>query len=212
MKTSKSVVLAALALLGSSLATSASAASAQEALAASLSETSNEIARTGNQIQTAVKSLEALTSQTKGDLRPTYEAFTTAIAETQSSAKYTVARATKMRDDMVNYFTKWQSEVAAINNPDVKASAQKRLSSVQQGYEQLTSDLTVVGQQFKPLLSDLNDIKTALDNDLTVGGVKNLKKVSKSASSQMESLHKSLNGVLKKLNETQKMLGSSTGK
>jgi septal ring factor EnvC (AmiA/AmiB activator) len=211
MKASK-FVIAALGLLVSSVTTSVFAASAQDALAASLAETSNEIARTGNQLQTAVKSLEALTSQTKGDLRPTYEAFTTAIAETQSSAKYTVDRAQKMRDDMVNYFTKWQTEVAGINNPDVKASAQKRLSSVQQGYEQLTGDLATVGQQFRPLLSDLNDIKTALDSDLTVAGVKNLKKVSKSASSQMESLHKSLNGVLKKLNDTQKMLGSSTGK
>jgi ABC-type transporter Mla subunit MlaD len=209
MKTSRLLVLA---LLVSSMTASSYAANAQDALAASLAETSNEIARTGNQLQTAVKSLEALTSQKTGDLRPTYQSFTTAIAETQESAKFTVDRAAKMRDDMVNYFTKWQSEVANINNPEVKASAQKRLTSVQQGYEQLTGELASVGQQFRPLLSDLNDIKAALDNDLTVGGVKNLKKVSQSASSQMGALHKSFIGVLTRLNETQKLLGSSTGK
>ena len=197
------------ALLVTSVPAVASAASAQEALAASLSETNTEIVRTGNKLQETIQTLNELTAQTTGDLRPTYQRFSTAVTETQELAKTTAARAATLTDNMTTYFVRWQNELGGISSPGVKSAAEKRLTTVQRSYSALAADMAKVAEKFRPLLGDMNDIKVALDLDLTAGGVKSIKGVANKATKKMASLHEDVTALLGKISDTRKLLGSS---
>jgi hypothetical protein len=187
------------------------AASAMETISSSLAETNTELIRTGNNVQEAVKALNTLTAQETGDLRPTYEQFAAAVAETEESAKVTAARAGTLRDNITTFFAGWQNELGRINNPSVKSSAEKRLANVQKRYSNLAGSMAAVAERFKPLMGDLTDIKIALSNDLTAGGVKSVKGMANTATRKMAALHDELSALLGQIGDTRKMLASSTG-
>jgi len=202
----------AVALFASSFASIASAQTAREKLSAALGETNDEIVRTGNTLQSAVKALDALTKQEKGDLQPTFDAFSKAVMDTEASANVTRERVEKMRDNLATFFAEWQTEIGKFADPKVKEKAEKRVASVQKQYQELTSDLAKAGEKFRPLLTDLNSVKTALSKDLTAAGVKSVKSVASKAHSETSALHDDLNKVLKKISETQAKLSSSAEK
>ena len=110
---------------------------------------------------------------------------------------------------MTTYFVQWQNELSGINSPSVKSAAEKRLTNVQRNYSALAADMAKVGEKFRPLLGDMNDIKVALDQDLTAGGVKSIKGVADKASKKMASLHEDVIALLGKISDTRKLLGSS---
>jgi hypothetical protein len=202
---------ALLAALVASLSANCLAASAMETISASLAETNSEIVRTGNNVQAAVKSLNTLTAQETGDLRPNYQQYVAALTATEESAKSTAAEAAKLRDNMTTFFAGWQNELGRINNPGVKSNAEKRFNNVQKNYSALAGNMAAVAEQFRPLLSDLTDIKVALSNDLTSGGVKSIKGMANGATRKMAALHDELSVLLGQISDTRKKLDSSTG-
>ena len=74
------------ALFAGSVASVALASPATDALATNLLETHNEIARTGNHVQNAVKALGELTSGDTTDLKAGFASYSESIRETESYA------------------------------------------------------------------------------------------------------------------------------
>src|SRR4051794_19930569 len=95
---------------------SAPANANQQQLAASMKEARAEAGRTHDQLEATLVTLNALTKQSKGDLRPAYDAFAAEIPKTQAAADLTRVRVDWMGGDGQNYFTQWQSEVDSIAN------------------------------------------------------------------------------------------------
>ncbi len=209
MKTTDSIIVrsAFVALLALSAPLTVSAS--QEELVAALTDARAEIAQTGNQLQSTVQSLTALAHQESGDLKPTFDAFVANLAQTEASGKAAAERATKLGDSAKAYFATWQNDINGISNPDLKARAVKRMTNAQKNYDKLTVALKAVGEEFKPLLSDLNDIKAALANDLNPDGVKAVRSVAGRASRRMESLHGEMNDLLEVISDIRKGLDST---
>jgi hypothetical protein len=208
MKTNHSSLRSAfVALLAFSAPLTVSAS--QEALVAAMTEARTEIAQTGNQLQATVKSLTALATQQSGNLKPTFDSFATNLAQTEASGKAAAERAAKMGASAKEYFANWQNDINGISNPDLKARAVKRMTNAQKNYDKLTVALKAVGEQFKPLLSDLNDIKATLANDLTPDGVKSVKSIANRSSRRMESLHGEMNDLLEVISEIRQGLDST---
>jgi Protein of unknown function (DUF2959) len=183
----------------------------QEALAAALEQARTDFVQTGNQLQATVKSLSDLAHQEKGDLKPAFDAFAANLDATEKSGKVAAERATAMGAAAKDYFATWQTDINAISNPELKARAVKRMTTAQKNYDQLTEAGRSVAEQFKPLLSDLRDIKATLASDLTPDGIKAIKSTANRASRRMESLHSETNDLLNVISDIRKSLSSSVG-
>jgi hypothetical protein len=180
----------------------------QQQLAASIKEARVETTRTSDQLKATMSALNALTKQTKGDLRPAYTAYCAEVAKTESASTWTKTRIQWMAGDGRKYFQDWQNTVKSIANASLQKKAQKRLDTVKVSYDKVEESLKMAGEKFKPFLSDLGDIQKALATDVTAGGVKAIKGTVSSANWNQQFVDKATKSALKEMGKMEKALSS----
>jgi hypothetical protein len=184
------------------------AAAGQEQLAASIKEARAEATRTSEQLKATLTALNALTKQTKGDLRPAYNAFAAEVPKTEAAANWTRARIQWMAGDGRQYFKDWQKTVDGIANESLRKKAQKRLNAVQVDYDKVEVSLKAAGEKFTPFLSDLTDIQKTLATDVTPGGVKAVRPTVSNANWNHQFVNRAVNAALKDMEKMEKALSS----
>ena len=102
----------------------------QEQLASSIRDAHAEATRTDAQLKGTLSALNALTKQTKGDLRPAYNTYCSEVTKTEAAAKATRTRVQWMAGDGRKYFQDWQNTVNGIANESLRKKSQKRLDAV----------------------------------------------------------------------------------
>jgi len=180
----------------------------QQQLASSITDTRAETTRTAEQLKATLESLNALTKQTKGDLRPAYNAYCAEVAKTESAAGWTKTRIQWMAGDGQKYFQDWQTTVSSIANESLRKKSQKRLDNVKASYHKVEASLQLAGEKFGPFLSDLADIQKALATDVTAGGVKAIKSTVSSANWNHQFVEKAIKSALKEMDKMEKALSS----
>jgi len=180
----------------------------QEQLARSIRDTHLETSRTSEQLKATLAAINALTKQTKGDLRPVYNNYCEEVSKTQAAALWTKTRVQWMAGDGRKYFQDWQSTVNGIANESLRKKAQKRLDTVSANYAKVEKALQQASDKFKPFLSDLEDIQKALASDVTPGGVKAIKSTVRSANWNHQFVDKSIQTALKEMDKMEKALYS----
>jgi septal ring factor EnvC (AmiA/AmiB activator) len=180
----------------------------QEQLASSIKDAQAETSRTSEQLKATLSALNALTKQTKGDLRPAYDAFCSEIGKTESASTWTRTRVKWMGSDGRTYFQDWQRTVDGISNDSLRKKAQKRLDSVRKSYDKVEASLQVASEKFRPFLSDLVDIKKALATDVTAAGVKSIRSTVSTANWDHQYVNQAVKSALKEMDKMQKSLSS----
>lgn len=191
------------------LLTAFTAVAGQNELATAIGDTKKEVIQTRNELQATVNSIDALTKQKSGDMKPTFDTFVAQIGKTQTAADTTKKRIEKMVAEADTHFGTWQKEVDSIFNPDLKKKAQKRLQSVQKDYNEVVTDMKQAGSRFSSLLSDLNDIQKTLVHDLNPDGVKSVKSSVSSAQWNLKSARGAINDAIEGLAKIEKSLGTT---
>ena len=201
--------IALLALGAALLQPNASQAEGSQAkLAASIGEIRTETIHTRDQLQATMDALNALTKQKKGDLKPTYDAFTAEVQRTHAAADLTASRTGAMQNASKEYFGGWQEEVGGIANESLRKKAQKRLEAVRKNYDEAIVSLREASEKFKPFLSNLDDVQKTLANDITPGGVKSIRSVASDANFNMKKVRSSIFEAIKELDNMEKSLSS----
>jgi len=187
----------------------ASVAQANQAqLASSIKDAQIETHRTEAQLASTLEALNALTKQTKGDLRPAYNNYCAEVAKTESAAVWTKTRVQWMASDGRQYFKNWQGTIDGIANESLRKKAQKRLDVVKESYDKVEKSLQEAGDKFKPFLSDLSDIQKSLAADVTAGGVKAIKGTVSSANWNHKAVSRAINAALKEMTKMEKALST----
>jgi hypothetical protein len=166
----------ALAILMAAAPLVAYAQTAQEQLAASTQVARAETENTRAELQKAMATLTALQAQTSGDLRPNFDKFAASLDSTRAAANLTGKRVDTMKADSGSYFASWKSELATIKNKDIRQPSEKRLQAVQKEYAAVLAKMGQARTAFAPMLSDAEDLRTALGTDLTPSGLKSQNK------------------------------------
>lgn len=188
------------------LLVSATQAHSQEQLAKSIDEARVETARTADQLKATLSALNALTQQTQGDLRPTYNIFCSSVTNTTAAAATTAARAQWMDGEGQQYFKTWQDTITSIANESLRKKSQKRLESVRSDFDDVKKDLKEAGAKFKPFLSDLSDIQKTMAADVTAAGVKSVRSTVKSANWNYQSVGRAINAAITEMDKMAKAL------
>ncbi len=184
------------------------AQASQEQLAQSIRDAHIETTRTAEQLKSTLIALNALTKQTKGDLRPAYTNFCAEISRTEAAAATTRTRVQWMASDGRKYFKDWQDTVNGISNESLKKQSLKRLNKVQAGFDKVEAQLVQANSKFAPFLSDLTDIQKSLAADVTAGGVKAIKGTVSSANWDHQFVTRAINSALNEMGKLQKALSS----
>jgi hypothetical protein len=187
---------------------SLSAQANQEQLAASIKEARAETVRTSDQLKATLSALNALTKQSKGDLKPAYNAFAAEVPKTEAAATWTRVRVQWMAGDGRQYFKNWQKTVDGITNEKLRKKAQKRLDAVQVDYNKVEASLQQAGEKFTPFLSDLTDIQKTRAADVTPGGVKAVRPTVSNANWNHQFVNRAVHAALKDMEKMEKALSS----
>lgn len=129
------------------------------------------------QIDKVTASLNKLVNAQNQDLRPLFKDYSSNVDKLDSIAKDVKKRAEEMKSKGQAYFKEWDAELAKINNEDIKTRSADRRTDVEQSFQRLSDASQKLKSVYQPLMSDLQDIRTALNNDLTPAGVQNIKPI-----------------------------------
>ena len=144
------------------------------ATGAGLQDSADRIHQGAVKIDTTLTNLNDMVNN-PGDLAAQFKKYAASVADLESSAQNVGAKVTSMRGKGNAYFAAWDAQTAQIKNEDIKQRSAARKTEVQQKFTDIRMNYTKASEQFKPFLSDLKDIQTALATDLTVDGVNSIK-------------------------------------
>jgi len=144
----------------------------------SIMSTAGKLEEGRAQIDKVNGSLANLSSAQPGqDLRPLYKDYSSNVDKLDSIAAGVRKQAEEMRTNGQAYFTEWEAEQAKINNEDIKTRSVQRRAEVEQTFSRISDKSQRLKDAYQPLMSDLKDIRMALNNDLTPGGVAAIKPI-----------------------------------
>jgi len=144
----------------------------------SIMSTADHLAQGREQIDNVNASLTNLSNAQPGqDLRPLYKDYSSNVDKLDSIAADVRKQAEAMRSKGQAYFQEWEAEQAKINNEDIKTRSVQRRAEVEQAFSRINDKSQRLKDAYQPLMSDLKDIRTALNNDLTPGGIAAIKPI-----------------------------------
>jgi hypothetical protein len=126
------------------------------------------------QVDSTLAALNDLVSN-PNNLPVQYKRYSDAVAGLQSSAKDAAAEIKDMRAEGDAYFQAWDQQAAQIKNADIKSRSLSRKKEVLDRFTKVKLSYTQVSDAYRPFMSDLQDIQTALGTDLTADGIAAIK-------------------------------------
>ncbi len=145
----------------------------------------------------------------QADLATKYKAFTTAVADLQSSVDKANSAVDKVKKNGDQYFVAWDQKIAAIQNQDVKNASTERKADIMKEFEGIKTSYADLQTTFKPFMSNIKDVETALGTDLTPGGISAIKSPAKDATKQGESLKDTLDKISGQFRDVASKLGGA---
>jgi hypothetical protein len=143
---------------------------------------------TDKSVATAVLSAKALPAQvdslvtalgtlqnSRADLKVAYKALADASTVLDRGVTALTRDVKTARSAGSTYARDWDAKLATIQNPEVVATSRARLDQLQAGVERLTIAETDLGTISDSFMTRLKDVRTALDLDLSPGGVSGLR-------------------------------------
>jgi chromosome segregation ATPase len=128
-----------------------------------------------------------------GDLVTQFKKYSTSVSDLESSGKDVESKVAAMRAKGGDYFKAWDEQTAQIKNEDIKNRSAARKEEMMKRFSDIKMNYTQASESFKPFMSDLKDIQTALATDLTPAGVSSIKGAAQKANKDAMPLKDTLN-------------------
>jgi hypothetical protein len=132
--------------------------------------------------------------------RAAFQQFSKSLANLETAAAKAQKRGAEMKARGQAYFAEWEKQMAQLQNPEIRALAAKQKAKLQTTFESIKKYTEPLKAQFDPWLADLKDLRTYLNNDLTVTGVDAAKKLFAKAEGEGMEVQKSMDALVAELN------------
>ncbi len=186
------------------------AVSRSEKTVDSMGDFRNQVAAAGNQLDKTMASLDGVMNAS-GDRKKAFENYMKEVANLKKEGDDAKQRSDDLRDRSKEYVAKWQSDVANVSNPELKAQADARRAQIQERIGAVQADARAAGDAYRPLMKELTDIQTVLANDLTAANVKGVAPVAAQAHQHATDLRKSLDAFVGELDSLRGAIGPRGG-
>ncbi len=192
------ITLAALSLTATALLTGCSTTGYQQAdkTGAGIAEFRQDI----NEAKTAVDETVQVAVTANTDPRPAFKEYVRSLSNLESSSAKTKKQAETVKSQGQAYFANWEKQLAELKNPDIKKLAEQQKAKLQTTFDSIKKVAAPLKNQFDPWLSDLNDLKNYLSNDLSISGVDAAKSLISKMQNEGLEVQKSMDALVAELN------------
>ncbi len=143
----------------------------KEATVGSLTDTRKDLTNIRAQIDKTLGSLNALLSAPQDKLKKTYKQYARDVDSMRANAAAMQRHANTMGKHGENYLVGWQRAQAEVKNPELSELSGERRELVAARFKRINAAFQEANHEFVPFLSNLEDIKKVVGNDLTPAGV-----------------------------------------
>jgi len=167
---------------------------------AGIAEYRDEVVNVQKAVTETLQSMEQVEVTANTDPRKAFDQFSKSLSALDAAAAKAATRGQEMKSKGEAYFLQWEQQLAQVKNPEIKQLAEQRkdkLSTAFQGIKKVAEPLRA---QFDPWLSDLKDLQTYLNNDLTISGVDAARPQFAKAKADGAQVEKSMDELVAELN------------
>src|ERR1051325_7969749 len=148
-----------------------------DAAAMSLQDASSEVQGQSRALEVAMGTLDDLVNKPEMDLKPQFKRFSKAVDTLAAYARRNNRSEARVSRKSAAYFEEWNKQLASMNYDVVRERSQARKNEVTKYLDSVDQRYREAQDAMGPLLSYLYDVRKALDNDLTPGGVESIKPI-----------------------------------
>lgn len=170
-------------------------------LPASLLETKAEVAQAKAQIDLTTAKLQILAASTEDELEEPYEGFVDSVEKLHANAAGLVERGDAMRERGAAYFQEWEDQMSKMATTTVKDVATKRKDELASAYAAVLAKMQEARAAYDAYDGSLEEIQSALEEDLDPATLKGLAGRFKTAKEQAATLTTRLDGVLETIDK-----------
>ncbi len=135
-----------------------------------MSDTHAALTKVRKQVDRTLGSLAVLMSAAPADLRKSFDAYAKDVDSLQADADDTKKNFEKMKEKKHDYLAAWEKERGQVKNEELRQLAESRRAEVGARLDRAVQSLMTANEAFRPLLSNLGDVRKVLGNDLTPNG------------------------------------------
>lgn len=147
------------------------------AAAVSLQAASAEVQSESRALETTIAVLNDLVEHPSGDLRTQFRAYRVALDRLTAAVKRTEATGDRMREKNAAYLRAWDAQLAAMSFEHIRQSSETRKAEVSAQLESIDTRYNDTHNAVQPLVAYLEDIRMALDADLTIAGLASVRSI-----------------------------------
>jgi hypothetical protein len=152
-----------------------------DAASASLRKASRQIDAENRAIDATLASLDNLVNKPAPDLVPQFKTYNTCLDRLVAASKRAEKAADVADQKSAEYFQNWDKQTAAIKFEAVRDQSVSRKTLVRNEFNTVNQRYRENQAVITPLISYLQDIRTALSTDLTAGGIQSVKTLAENA-------------------------------
>jgi hypothetical protein len=193
------LAVAGLMILGGSRASAAGYKLADKA-GAGIADFRDEIVDVKKAVDTTLASLDRIVAEASVDPRKAFKAFDKSVPKIDSAAAKAKKRADDMKGRGKEYFSQWEKEMEAVNDPAIRKLAQERKAKLQATFENIKATLEPAKEQFNGWLTNLKDVHKYLSQDLTINGIDAAKDLIAKSKKDGMAVQQTLDKVIAELN------------
>lgn len=164
-----------------------------------MQDTADELKSVSNELNKTMTSLRALSTSKGDNLKDAFGDFDKAMSNLRAKTEDVRKRATEMRAKGKDYFTAWQKEAAAIQNPELRKASESRRTAMMAAHDSLTKSMTEGRGLIVTLMGNLQDLRNFIGSDLTESAVASAQELFAGTQADAKRVETAIAGVQKQL-------------
>lgn len=116
-------------------------------------------------------SLDELTKSGQADTKKAFNLFSDNASKIKEMQQNFAQHANEMEASGKAYFAEWDSDGQNYDNPDIQRKSDERRAALGETYDKIALNNVGIKEAFRTYVSDVNEIKRFLSNDLTSDGM-----------------------------------------
>jgi hypothetical protein len=148
-----------------------------DAAATTMQAAALDVQSESHALEVTLTALRELATDPKGDLQARFMRFSKALDQFQAASRQAEATGQKMQREGAAYFAAWQKDADSINYEIIRNGSMLRRTQVTNQFDVVTRRYQDTHSVVEPLIAYLQDIRTALEADLTTDGIQALKPI-----------------------------------
>jgi len=179
-----------------------------DAAAASLQQAASDVQGQSRALEITMGSLDDIVTKPEPDLKPQFTRYSKALDNLTSFTKRNQRGEARIAKAHAAYLQEWDKQLAAMNYEVVRARSQARQSEVTNSFDSVTRRYHEAQDAMDPLLGYLNDVRRALEFDLTPNVIESIKPIATKARENADKVQLALGRLTTELTTSSASLSS----